>query len=76
VVFFYGITQHPLCIVTEFCDGGSLSVYLSTKPKNPSFLVKVSKGIAAGMLHLHSEGLIHRDLGIFYFPLGLNRKSR
>jgi len=63
VVLFFGITENPLCIVTEFCDGGSLYEYL-TKNKNPepTFLTEVIKGIAAGVLHLHSEGIVHRDL--------------
>lgn len=70
------MVESPLCIVMEFCDGGSLSDFLTkTKNLNPNFLCKATKGIASGInrfmyplspgiLHLHSEGIIHRDIGV------------
>ncbi len=55
----------PLCIVTEYCDKGSLFSYLHTKtPLQVPFRMKLEiiKGIASGLLHLHMEGIVHRDL--------------
>lgn len=62
VVTFYGIVEDPLCIVTDFCDEGSLTSHFK-KNKEPQFFVNIILGVAAGMYHLHSEGIIHRDLG-------------
>jgi len=54
-----------LCLVVEYVDGGSLDQLLLTK-KNINIELSVVKqiimGIAAGMYHLHAEGIIHRDL--------------
>ncbi|PRP84500.1 LRR receptor-like serine/threonine-protein kinase GSO1-like [Planoprotostelium fungivorum] len=54
VVLFMGITlpPEPLSLVTEYCGGGSL------------FRKKFITQIAQGMLHLHLERIIHRDLAI------------
>lgn len=54
----------PICIVTDFVDGGSLESKLHDKgfPIDWLFIVKTVKGMAAGMHHLHQEGLLHRDL--------------
>jgi len=63
VVLFLGVCIDPMCLVTEFVEKGSLSVYILSDAEIPMNLsVKWIKGIAAGMLHLHSEKLIHRDL--------------
>jgi len=64
VVLFLGVCNNPLCIVTEFCEKGSLqavlldtSVILSQEVKN-----KIILDIASGMYHLSSEHIIHKDL--------------
>jgi len=69
VVLFRGVTlsPDPLSIVTDFCNGGSLSIYLENNPNMPiSEKVKFIKDIAKGMLHLHhgvlGKEVIHRDL--------------
>jgi len=65
VVLFLGVTQspHPLCIITEFLEKGSLLNYLHNHPKvEIDVRMKIVKGIAHGMLHLHSENIVHRDL--------------
>ena len=51
-------------IVTELIEGGSMFDFLHKKNKVPSDEQKSSwmKGIAEGMLFLHSQGLAHRDL--------------
>jgi len=64
VVQFLGITSTPsLCIITEFMDGGSLYSVLHSDAKIDMSMVQIwVQGIAAGMFHLHSEGVFHRDL--------------
>ncbi|PRP81913.1 hypothetical protein PROFUN_10621 [Planoprotostelium fungivorum] len=66
VVSFTGLTfpPQPLSLVTEFCHGGGLDSYL-TKNDTPLEVLKgIMRGIALGMNHLHSEGIIHRDLAV------------
>jgi serine/threonine protein kinase len=64
VLLFYGITPIPnLCIVTEFLSGGSLwSLLCSDQVIEWATVIKILRGIAAGMRHLHTEGIVHRDL--------------
>eukprot|EP01097_Dermamoeba_algensis_P002164 TRINITY_DN1864_c0_g1_i2.p1 TRINITY_DN1864_c0_g1~~TRINITY_DN1864_c0_g1_i2.p1 ORF type:complete len:652 (-),score=92.34 TRINITY_DN1864_c0_g1_i2:424-2379(-) len=51
-------------IICEWMKKGSLSHLIHKKKLklNKTLVVKVSKGIADGMRHLHSMGIIHRDL--------------
>jgi len=69
VVLFLGITLPPdsLSIITDFCEGGSLSTYLDKNPKlSMSLKIQFIRDIAKGMLHLHcgipNLEVIHRDL--------------
>ena len=69
LVLFMGVSQtkHELCIVTEYCEGGSLfellhqkrGIRISLKQK-----LKMAKDIAIGMQFLHTAEppIIHRDL--------------
>jgi len=63
VVGFMGIVVHPMCILTEYLSAGSIQDLFLTdfKIDNPT-LISFAKDITAGMCHLHSEGVIHRDL--------------
>jgi len=72
VVQFLGITSSPqLCIVTEFLEQGSLFQYVFSDSKiDSNILMSIVKGIAAGMLHLHREGIVHRDLATRNILLG------
>jgi len=73
VVQFLGITvaPHPLCIITEFMDQGSLYNYIhSSKKIDANILMNFVRGISAGMLHLHREGIVHRDLAARNILLG------
>jgi len=72
VVQFLGITSTPqLCIITEFLDHGSLfHLVFSDSKIDANLLMNVVKGIASGMLHLHREGLVHRDLATRNILLG------
>jgi len=68
-VLFRGITlpPDPISIVTDFCDGGSLSDLLEKEKKiDISRKIRWIRNIAKGMLHLHrgipGKEVIHRDL--------------
>jgi serine/threonine protein kinase len=66
VVHLFGVSldgQQPI-IVLEYCAGGSLdkllfqtNITLSDEQK-----MRLVRGIAAGMLHLHKHNIVHRDL--------------
>jgi len=64
VILLLGITPPPeLCIVAEYCENGSLYALLhSDAIVDDNQKIKFCKGIASGMSHLHTEGIIHRDL--------------
>jgi serine/threonine protein kinase len=53
----------PLCIVTEYVEGGSLeSLLRSQQQLNWPMILHICQGICAGMFHLHEEAILHRDL--------------
>jgi len=67
LVPFVGFTSEPpYCIVTEFMPNGSLDKFIrkrsSTTFLSGTQLTAIAIGIAHGMKHLHSIGIIHRDL--------------
>jgi len=63
VTAFLGFVVQPLCIITEFLAGGSLEGFLASEAKlDMRQVIDFAKDITAGMVHLHSEGIIHRDL--------------
>jgi serine/threonine protein kinase len=66
VVQFLGLAANPergLCIVTQFCSGGSLYDLLhSSQQIDEKKLIKIVMGTSAGMLHLAQENVVHRDL--------------
>jgi predicted Ser/Thr protein kinase len=66
VVQLFGVSfdgPHPV-IIMEYCAGGSLDSWLfdseDTIPEEHK--MKLIRGIAAGMLHLHKYNVVHRDL--------------
>jgi len=64
---FVGFTaEPPYAIVTEYMINGSLDRYVRHKDcsgyLNGSQLTCIAIGVAIGMMHLHSLGIIHRDL--------------
>ncbi len=67
VVQFYGMVNkvENLCLVMEYCEGGSLSSVLRGNRRREldnALKVKIARGIASGMLHIASEKIVHRDL--------------
>jgi serine/threonine protein kinase len=52
-------------IITEYLSLGSLQHFLVT-PRGQSLsaidTIRITRGIAAGMMHLSSENVVHRDL--------------
>eukprot|EP01119_Soliformovum_irregulare_P004195 TRINITY_DN15204_c0_g1_i1.p1 TRINITY_DN15204_c0_g1~~TRINITY_DN15204_c0_g1_i1.p1 ORF type:complete len:1031 (-),score=194.78 TRINITY_DN15204_c0_g1_i1:231-3323(-) len=77
VVLFLGITvpPQPLTIITEYCGGGSLYSLFTTEislSRKKSILL----GIARGMLHLHREFIIHRDLACRNVLLSENHEPK
>jgi len=59
-----GVCIEPtLCIITEYLEGGSLRDLLTNNLNiDHKTIVRIARSVAAGVLHLHKEGLIHRDL--------------
>ncbi len=53
-----------LCyLVMEHVDGPSVrDLYGSTEPVPVAKLLKLARGVAAGLQHVHAAGLVHRDL--------------
>jgi len=66
VVLFRGVCIEPLCIVTDYCNGGTLLSYMQKKTATIEMKLTWIHEIAKGMLHLHSDVggkvVIHRDL--------------
>jgi serine/threonine protein kinase len=64
VIQLLGVVLHPQpCIVTRYYSKGSLRSHLDG-PKRFTWrtCLKVLRGVAAGLAHLHREGIVHRDV--------------
>lgn len=55
--------DNPICLIYEFMRHGSLKDYLKSYPSDPELLLKWAREIALGLIHIHSEQVVHRDLG-------------
>ncbi|GAB4813555.1 hypothetical protein N2152v2_000601 [Parachlorella kessleri] len=77
IVTFLGVCPYPPCVVTEYCERGSLADVLEKAKQSPSLAARLGwvrrlnlvvtaamLDTAKGMLHLHSHNppIIHRDL--------------
>ena len=63
VVLLLGFCIDPLSVVTEFLERGSLYNYLRSEQQiDVKTKTKMIVGIAKGMLHIHLENIVHRDL--------------
>ncbi|KAL6075745.1 Ephrin type-A receptor 4a [Balamuthia mandrillaris] len=66
VVQLMGLVEEdglPECIVTEFLTNGDLLSFLRKKDDlSGESMIAMAFDVAAGMAHLHAEGITHRDL--------------
>eukprot|EP01113_Clastostelium_recurvatum_P027067 TRINITY_DN3259_c0_g1_i3.p1 TRINITY_DN3259_c0_g1~~TRINITY_DN3259_c0_g1_i3.p1 ORF type:complete len:1121 (-),score=263.78 TRINITY_DN3259_c0_g1_i3:24-3272(-) len=64
VVLFIAACVSPPCIITEFMSGGTLYDLLHKQKARFSFpiFMKMAVDLSLGMCHLHSLGIVHRDL--------------
>jgi len=62
VVQLLAVCENPFCLVLEYCEKGNLYAYLRKEEIPRETQRKIIMGIAKGMLHLHQEHIIHRDL--------------
>ncbi|CAG8494600.1 31418_t:CDS:2 [Racocetra persica] len=68
IIKFHAITQDPrteeYSIVLQFADGGDLNNYLKNNKLEWSEIIRMAKGLAAGVHYLHNYqgGIIHGDL--------------
>lgn len=61
VVKFVGIVGEPFRIITEFMHGGDLLTFLEKEEEiSVNIRVQFVRGIASGMNHLASQGIVHR----------------
>ncbi|OHT01385.1 TKL family protein kinase [Tritrichomonas foetus] len=62
---FYGYTQEaPFCIITEYLPKGSLYDIIHNSPQHltPTRRSIIAVDVAQGLVYLHSQGIIHRDM--------------
>eukprot|EP01087_Luapelamoeba_hula_P008577 TRINITY_DN2153_c2_g1_i1.p1 TRINITY_DN2153_c2_g1~~TRINITY_DN2153_c2_g1_i1.p1 ORF type:complete len:747 (+),score=124.57 TRINITY_DN2153_c2_g1_i1:301-2541(+) len=65
IVLFMGACLQPpdLCIITEWCDKGSLYGLLRSKDELPfESILRMALQTATGLAYLHSKNVLHRDL--------------
>ena len=66
VLLFMGVVAadplQPLCMVSEYFQGGSLSEWLQRNPFDEQHSLQIALKCARGLLYLHSRGVLHRDL--------------
>lgn len=56
-----------VCLVTEFVKGGNLASCLQDKQKYPldfSLQLELALNITRGMVYLHNQNVVHRDLKV------------
>ena len=59
------LADGDLAIIVEYCNKGALVDALygaKTRDLSPSQLLSIARGAAAGVDHLHRQGIVHRDL--------------
>jgi serine/threonine protein kinase len=63
IVKFYDIINNSnnVCIIMELCTGGDMHS-LMIKPFNEKHCVHYYKQIIAGLIHLHTLNIVHRDI--------------
>jgi serine/threonine protein kinase len=56
------VNLSSLCIVSEFCSNGALNKYVKDHAISKIEMLKIMKGIVAGMVRLAKDNVVHRDL--------------
>ncbi|ELP86031.1 tyrosine protein kinase, putative [Entamoeba invadens IP1] len=82
LVHFYGAVFIPnkICIVTEFAQYGSLNDLIKNRIETTiqkEIKIKFMKDMANGLLYLHTNGVVHRDIkpdNLLVFSLDLDTK--
>ncbi len=67
IVQFFGVSTNPLSIVLEYCSQGNLHDFLDVNDwrLKPKLRTEILLGISRGLHHIHSNGLVHRDIKLF-----------
>eukprot|EP01087_Luapelamoeba_hula_P023239 TRINITY_DN8505_c0_g2_i2.p1 TRINITY_DN8505_c0_g2~~TRINITY_DN8505_c0_g2_i2.p1 ORF type:complete len:618 (-),score=45.44 TRINITY_DN8505_c0_g2_i2:295-2148(-) len=79
IIGFIGAVTEPgsgkLCILTDYCPNGSLYDYLikSKRRVAPYTFFRICRDIAAAILHLHKENMVHRDIAARNVLVGANQ---
>ena len=76
---FYGYTQEaPLYIMTEYLSNGSLYECIHQSPEllNPTQRSIIAVDVANGLVYLHSQGIIHRDMKTLNVLLDKNLRAK
>lgn len=74
-----GKTKNNIYLITEYCNGGSLSdfqKYYITKNKaqlNELFIQKAVQQIASGLKYMHKNRFIHRDIKLENILINFNK---
>ena len=63
IVRCFGLVVEPPSygMVLEYCEFGDMCT-VQRRGTPPGFVMRVGLGVAAGMVHLHQQGVLHRDL--------------
>eukprot|EP00954_Amorphochlora_amoebiformis_P029422 1393137-Amorphochlora_amoeboformis.AAC.1 len=63
-VIGYVTLDNDICLISEYCEKGSLEELARAKKIAPtdSVVLSYAKSIASGLLHLHAKDIVHRDL--------------
>jgi serine/threonine-protein kinase len=61
-VYDYGEDEARPFMALECLPGGTLEERLAHGPLSSGEITRIATGMAAGLAHLHAQGLIHRDL--------------
>jgi hypothetical protein len=62
VIRLIGVCTEPMCIITEYCEGGSLDRWVRKHEPGLKQVLVMSIDVAHGLQHLHQYNIIHRDL--------------